>query len=556
MNDNGVPPSMTLAGQTLITMRAFFDARRHHPSEEQWEALADIATIMESMADGDCPPQVFLSSVDPGVGKSTAIIHFAKALTESARYPDVGMVVAVGRVNEAESLAEALTSLGVPASRFAVLTAPNIAAMKEANAVKPVNVLGNHDAGAAQVLIVTKQRLERNCERTDYADVKAFYFQGKPRAVRIYDEEWLPGCTVTTTCDDLLSLVAPLRSRSHALAGALKWFALSLDDYGDGDTVDVPDFEALHDVSLWSFAEAFGMRGGRFTERQQAVAIALRNLCGRRVTVCTDGTYGNTALTYRDTLPDDLVPLLVLDASGRVRQIYRDMEEHRGTLVRLKDATKDYSPLTVHVWRTSGGKDAFREGGDRLIAGIAETILTKPNEDWLVVAHQKAGKIPDVAARLARATAGQTTGKVQTITWGNHVSTNLYSDFANVVLAGTLFLRPSDYRAMTHMGHGLDPAVGRVTSEAVRRTERGEHRHMVLQALCRGRVRRSDGPRCLTMNAYIIASNHSGIPNDLQEVFPRCTIREWNAGKRELTGNPAKAMKFIEAALKTAEWVS
>ena len=60
-------------------LRIFFDRRNHHPSPEHWMALEDIAGTMEAMADGKCSRKVFLSAVDPGIGKSQTVTHFARA---------------------------------------------------------------------------------------------------------------------------------------------------------------------------------------------------------------------------------------------------------------------------------------------------------------------------------------------------------------------------------------------------------------------------------------------------------------------------------------------
>src|SRR6476646_2920637 len=109
-------------------------------------------------------------------------------------------------------------------------------------------------------------------------------------------------------------------------------------------------------------------------------ATALITLNGRVARIRRENRNGPTMLTYRDTLPDDLAPLLVLDASARVRQTYRWMEQHRGSVVRLTPATKNYEPLTIHTWQTSGSKSGFGTNGDVLTKGIADTILTKPDE--------------------------------------------------------------------------------------------------------------------------------------------------------------------------------
>ena len=71
-------------------------------------------------------------------------------------------------------------------------------------------------------------------------------------------------------------------------------------------------------------------------------------LLGRPVSVRNDGFMGNTVLRYEETMPDDITPLLVLDASGNCRTTYEEMAKHRRNIVRLKSASKDHSELEVH----------------------------------------------------------------------------------------------------------------------------------------------------------------------------------------------------------------
>ena len=93
-------------------------------------------------------------------------------------------------------------------------------------------------------------------------------------------------------------------------------------------------------------------------------------------------------LDYKDTLPDDIKPLLALDASARVRTVYDCWEQGRGGIVRLPSAPKRYDDLSIHVWDRGGGKSGFRNDGDLLVEGIASTILSRPDEPWLVVHHK------------------------------------------------------------------------------------------------------------------------------------------------------------------------
>ena len=86
-------------------------------------------------------------------------------------------------------------------------------------------------------------------------------------------------------------------------------------------------------------------------------------LFGKHVTVRQDGAYGNTMLDYEDTLPDDITPLLTLDASACVRTVYECWQKGRGGIKKLPSARKHYDNLDIHVWSRGGGKSAFRKDG-------------------------------------------------------------------------------------------------------------------------------------------------------------------------------------------------
>ena len=312
--------------------------------------------------------------------------------------------------------------------------------------------------------------------------------------------------------------------------------------------MQVPDFEALYSISLYDvLAQAAGVTGMLRDDRQMA-ATALITLNGRVARIRRDNRNGPTMLTYRDTLPDDLAPLLVLDASARVRQTYRWMEQHRGSVVRLTPATKNYEPLTVHTWQTSGSKSGFGTNGDVLAKGIADTILTKPDERWLVVVHKPGGRVRDVDRAIRKHLRDNLGDRLATITWGNHMATNAHTDVPNVILAGTLFMKGSFYTALTHLAQNRAVEPGLVSPEEVAATMRGEHAHLVLQALCRGRVRKSDGDKCWPMNAYVIASPRSGIPQDLTTIFPGCRVVAWRPNRRALRGNLKRAVEYVGKA--------
>jgi hypothetical protein len=204
---------------------------------------------------------------------------------------------------------------------------------------------------------------------------------------------------------------------------------------------------------------------------------------------------------------------------------------------------KRYDNLTVHCWQTGGGKSAFRRNGQTLLDGIAETINAKPEEEWLVV-HHKDGIGVDLVPDLQKRITGDPE-RVKFLHWGNHHATNEHVEVPNVILAGTLFYRPSYYEALARLAADKRPAQGRINAETEEEVTIGEHRHLILQALCRGSVRRCQGDMCAPCNAYIIAAPRSGIPEALPAIFPGCRVVKWQPVKKELRGKVKEAVEFV-----------
>src|SRR5262249_26043678 len=115
---------------------------------------------------------------------------------------------------------------------------------------------------------------------------------------------------------------------------------------------------------------------------------------GKSVVVRKDGNH-KTVIDYENSLPSDLKPVLVLDASARIRRMYHHWSNGRGDLTWLMEAPKQYHNLTAHIWPRGGGHQTITDDAKVIVEGVAKTIETKPNEEWLVV-HHKADKKLDV----------------------------------------------------------------------------------------------------------------------------------------------------------------
>jgi hypothetical protein len=308
----------------------------------------------------------------------------------------------------------------------------------------------------------------------------------------------------------------------------------------------MPDFAVDYDVGPM---EAMAVLPDA-TDYRAEVIQSLWFLSGRRVTVRHDRAK-RLFIDYHDFLPDDLTPLLILDASGRVRTTYEFWSERRGDLVRLRTGHKRYDNLTINVWSRSGSKGGWKREGPKLLEGVAEMVNSKPEEDWLIVYHRVQSTGFDLPRHIRPKFIGNP-DRLKFLTWGNHQATNAYKDVSNVILAGTLFYPAPSIEALGRAAAKHPSSKGAFLKQDCDRVELGEHNHNILQALCRGSVRGCRDGICHPCTAYVIASKRSGIPQALAGVFPNAAIRPWLGVERraELRGKAKEALDMVMRQLQ------
>jgi hypothetical protein len=112
-------------------------------------------------------------------------------------------------------------------------------------------------------------------------------------------------------------------------------------------------------------------------------------------------------------------------------------------------------------------------------------------------------------------------------------------------LAGTLFYPKSTYELRARASKGLDPN-DELDFESYKALEMGEHKNLILQAACRGSVRKCVGDQGGAMDLYLIASNKTGIPYILNEIFPGAKLKKWLPTERPLRGKVGEAVAYIK----------
>jgi hypothetical protein len=530
-------------------MREKFEERNHRPSARQLVALRQLIRTLEDMATGKAEPKRYLSSADPGLGKTTAISCFVDAmLSHPPQFHDVGVLICLGRIEEVENMVEALVKeAAVPRDVLCVKTSDKALQAK-------LEALGHPTSpNAAQVLVATQQGLENRVSFRGFRDVSEFHFNGHPRTVCCWDETFLPGNPITLDRLDLLTLPRLFVGRKDGLSKRIEKLAsVDLTEAAVDKPFLMPDFATDFDVTASQL-----LAGMRINETSRKLVEALWAVSGCYVSVRKDLS-GGTVVDYQETIPDDFAPLLICDASGRVRDTYNSMERDRGNLVRLPRAYKSYKNLTVHLWDRGGGKGAYADEQTRpvLIEGIAKTLDTKPDQEWLVIHHLEHDKdadgkprktVKDEVEALLQKTPH---ANVKWLTWGRHMATNAFQDIRNCIIAGPFSYPPSSYEAIKRLASGRRAADGPVTKEEMKETEEGEHQHHILQGGSRIAIRKSDGEGCFKADLYLIASTRTGVPQLIPVIFPGCSVADWQPVRRVLGGHVKAAFEVVEAWLR------
>jgi hypothetical protein len=522
------PPSLSLADHAFDLLMKEFRSRGHTPSDQMLEAIRDVLSTLKAMAEETCQEHVFLSSLDPGVGKTSAVVSFIKALRMSPRFDhqDTAVLVCLSRLEQIEDM---IRATGLTKHEFAVLTSD-----------EGLNALGSDNRQTARFLFTTQQMIESRSHGRRLEQVPELLYRGFRRQVAIWDETMLPASPITVNQYDISSLLKPIKSLSSTLRDLLEQTFDNLKSSKDKDMITVPDFTKCTGLELSDVLAVLS----DLSELDKQPLRSLWQMSGKRISVRQDGKSGNTAICFVDTLPRDFAPVVVLDASGRVKATYKVWEDHRGGLKRLKSAPKDYGKLRVHHWSCGGGKASIARDFDRHVQGVAKTINTKPGERWLVIHHKSfpGGRdfVSAVQNQLKRPEL------CSFLNWGSHDATNRYTDITNVVLAGSLFYPPSVIEAMGRAAGNLPAWKSPFPESDFSSVQRGETAHVLLQAACRGSVRRSVGSSCGNCDLYVIGSKRSGFPEVLLETFPGCQLQEWRPIRQQPKGRVEQALDYLE----------
>lgn len=311
-------PHTAFVNRVMADTRAFFQqSTRHHPSEAMLTAMADIPSVIFRIIQGTASPAYYLSRLDAGVGKTTTLRHTIQALrnegTLLTRPLDVGAVLALGRLTQIEHM---IQGMGLEPAEYAVLAAQNQRTQADgpfAGRLLSDLGLGQARISEAPILLTTHAMIESRLSAKAWADAREFFYRGHPRLLRVWDESVFVRQGITVDRFALRKVEGHLREFSDIT----ERFVAEMDAADDGAILTVPDYASQSDLqTVWA---------GLSAPLRSVLNDTLQDLwyiSGKPARVRKDGNKG-TLVQYQTTLPDDIKPMLVLDASARVRGTYQ-----------------------------------------------------------------------------------------------------------------------------------------------------------------------------------------------------------------------------------------
>jgi len=532
-----------LPNPNILTLKAFnnlqahFKTINHRPSEEMLMGLFNLQDTLTRMVSGDLQNKYYISALDCGVGKTTAIMKWLNVyLPIREVYGDLGVIICFDRVEEIKRFAD---DNSLPDDCFSVL----ISEKSNDKFQLLGRGLGVENSQKAPVLLTTKaQILQRTLGGRSFESVNEFHYCNEPRAIRVWDESMITGRELLISDFQVMELINTINRTDPVLAQTVKQFCFELAACKDKAIITVPDFGGI-DLR-------YAFRWWKTEMRETAETLSI--LSGKVATVRTDGK-GRLALDCTESIPDDFKPCLVTDASARIRETYRLQEEYRKDVIRLEPAhsCKTYENHTVHIWNKASGKDSYRKHGvDEVAQEVVKVIKKTPGEFLVVVFLELKGKMEKA---VLNGLPPADHYRVKFLHWGLHTATNEYCKIPNVILTSTLYYRPADYEVGARAASGLTTLDGTFSEERLKAYRNGETAHHILQCICRGLVRRSNGSGCYESNSWIITPKAMKVEELLPEIFPQCVIKPWEVASVKVKPLVQRMGEYIKGRLTETE---
>lgn len=420
-----------------IIIKSKFDPsiKRLYTSKSKDLALDDLNKIFSKLFEKGYERKFYLSSIDPGSGKTTLIYTFLNGLNFLKYTAECSIVIFFNTIEEIRSF---IAVAGLDYDDFAVWCSDK--------------VLSSYGKGAdnkelARILLTTQEKFRRHI-RESFEKCEEFYFLGKPRSLRIWDESLLPATPRSIPMDEMVKLYAPLRHRWETFVEILEAVQTKVLETKEGALIEFPH---LKDVPAPDqLKEIHGL-----TDKQRELVSAIISLQGQRLEIRKEYKRGKTLIGLTHRIPDDFAPAVILDGSGRLKATYSIWEKHKRNLIRLLSHAHDYAPLTIHHWNRASGKTELLHTHHReeVLKHVAE-VINRDCEEWLIIHHMDDEQLNGYSLENELRKLVLNPDRLHFRHWGLHKATNAFRDIKYVMVIGLMHYPESAYAATYRAASG------------------------------------------------------------------------------------------------------
>jgi hypothetical protein len=461
-----------------------------------------------------------------GAGKTTAVRGFIKAINELGR--DYKIVVCAEKI---EALCELKRDLiyedGVPIDKISLLHSYehdsdfNIESPKGGTASEPSDSDELDDL--RQFVLLSHSKLHNG-------------FNQIPHDLLIYDESLVLG---QGSADVFKNLMGAIGKFTHTVEGAMdkastrqqelsKWLKVVKPKLMKANDNDILPFPALP-ISIEEARKADRAMNGKDGFLRNFLGLVHENY---EMRFLKEKEQGSSIVTIRQTIPDDMHNIAILDASYNIRKLMAFDDTispvHHFTNI------KDHSDVTIHLAKARAGRGSvmsgLNDGGDsKLFHEVAELtaqLLKKGRKVLLFTFKGNGPRVPKIRLRelITNYLDGtdpdmlSTGGKLHPLTWGYETALNRYSHCDAVVFAGLLTL-PHSAVAASVFAHSRD-IKRELSSEELSEVVQSEKVHSLYQALSRGSCRIMKNGKAVKMDAYVFSHDYLLLKEALKTAMP------------------------------------
>jgi hypothetical protein len=553
-------------------MRTYREERGLPVSEEHREAIEQLATTIQMMAESNpnLPPLFLLSTLPTGAGKTTLMVEAVKAIVADPAYSHVGIVLFVSYLSQIPILVK---EMGLREDQYAVRTGKKNKELNELGLTRLMKTETDRKSAHryAQVLFTTHAKVRAVAvHQKNFTNSPFFKYNNVTRQVRIWDEAILPADPIVLTASNIEEYVRRLKGWDETKAAAmLEDWVTTLSHAASDGVAKMPLFMLQMPFPPDDVDDDLEPVSERTRELYESdLAQTMHLLAGQKLRVHYDAHTGTTAISYRESLPLEFAPLLILDAGGELAMTYHAWGEGRGNLRQLPSVNKTYVNLTSHYWNHRAGKTAHRDNKiiDELASGVASAIThirkENKNEDILVIHRLPQKPYSDLKKRIKKAVRGmgEDTEGISFLHYGCHTATNNFQNTKHVIVVGLLQYSDPEYHALWRAAKGVSVHVPALKDE-VATLRLGTIKTHLLQAVGRSAVRKMvDGDVPEGCHLWIVfsswATGKGGVsPEILLDTFPRTKLCRWQPLPEKLRPGAERVVNAASAALAEQEEV-